>query len=95
MRESIFKNAGEVLDDCKFINSYSDIFDRSVIDTTIGRCMVLRKSGKEAYKVTRIIKVYKDKVENVPLDAYDDKELVQLLSMRNCDPDMYSMLDHF
>ena len=27
------------------------------------------------------------------VDAYDDKELVQLLSMRNCDPDMYSMLD--
>jgi hypothetical protein len=33
VRESIFKNAGEVLDECKFINSYSDIFDRSVIDT--------------------------------------------------------------
>ena len=93
VRESIFKNAGEILDECKFINSYSDIFDRSVIDTNNWQMYGSRKSGKEAYKVTRIIRVYKDKVENVPLDAYDDKELVQLLSMRNCDPDMYSMLD--
>ena len=33
VRESIFKNAGEVLDECKFTNGYADIFDRSVIDT--------------------------------------------------------------
>ena len=93
VRESVFKNSGSILDECKFVNGYADIFDRCVIDTNNWQMYGSRKSGKEAYKVTRIIRVYQDHVEDVPLDAYDDKELVQLLSMRNCDPDFYSMID--
>ena len=93
VRESIFKNAGEVLDECKFTNGYADIFDRSVIDTNNWQMYGSRKSGKEAYKVTRIIKVYQDHVVEVPIDAYTDKELIELLSMRNCDPDFYSMIE--
>ena len=93
VRESVFKNVGTILDKCNFINSYSDIFDRSVIDTNNWQMYGSRKNGKEAYKVTRIIKVYKDHVEEIPPETYTDKQLIKILSMRNCDPDMYSMLE--
>ena len=93
VRESVFKNVGTILDKCNFINSYSDIFDRSVIDTNNWQMYGSRKNGKEAYKVTRIIKVYKDHVEEIPPETYTDKQLIKMLSMRNCDPDMYSMLE--
>jgi len=93
VRENVYKNVGSILDECKFTNTYPDIFDRSVIDTNNWQMYGSRKNGKEAYTVTRIIRVFKDRVEEIPFDKYSNKELIQLLSMRNCDPDMYSMLE--
>ena len=82
-----------MLDKYNFDNGYHDIFDLAVIENNNWQMYGSRKNGKEAYKVTRIIKVYKDRVEEVPLETYTDKQLIKMLSMRNCDPDMYSMLE--
>ena len=56
----------------------------------ISKCTVL---SKEAYKVTKGLLKYTKIVEEIPPETYTDKELIKILSMRNCDPDMYSMLE--
>lgn len=85
VRKDIIKQAGTIFDKYNFDNSYSDIFDASVIDRNNWQMYGSKKPGKEAYKVTRIIKVWQDKIEEVPLENYTTRQLVELLSVRNKD----------
>ena len=52
------------------------------------------KPFKEPYKVTKILRVWEDRIENVELSKYSDRELVELLSMRNKDDEAYTSILH-
>ena len=82
LREYVYKNCDDIFDRHHFDNSYADIFDRAVIDRNNWQMYGSTKPGKPPYYVTRVIRVYKDRVEE--LDTIPDSQtLVRLLSVRN------------
>ena len=81
-REHVYKNCDDIFDRHNFSNTCADIFDRAVIDRNNWQMYGSTKPGKPPYYVTRVIRVYKDRVEE--LDTIpDSKTLVRLLSVRN------------
>ena len=90
IRNRVYKNVGHILDRHKFDNSYSDIFDQAVIDKNNWQMYGSTKPDKPPYLVKKIIRVYPNKTENVPLTKYSNKELISLLSVRN--KDEYSLV---
>jgi len=93
VRESVYKTVAPILGKHNFVNTYPDIFDKAVIDTNNWQMYGSRKPEKEAYRVTHILNVYKDKIDVIPLEKYSNSELSRKLSMRASDPDLYSMLE--
>ncbi len=83
IRENVYKRVGEFLDKYNFFNSYADIFDKAVIDRNNWQMYGSSKPNKEAYLVTSIIRVWKDKYEESINIPYKDDEIVELLSVRN------------
>ncbi len=81
-REYVFKKCGDILDKYHFDNSYADIFDRAVIDRNNWQMYGSSKPGKPAYLLTKIYRVWSDKVELVQ-NTYTNGQLVRLLSVRN------------
>jgi len=81
-REYAYKNCSEILDKHKFDNSYSDIFDHSIIERNNWIMYGSQKQDGEPYLVTRVLRVFKDHVEEIP-NTWTPKELVELLSVRN------------
>lgn len=81
-REHVYKTAGEVFDKYNFDNSYADVFDRAVIDRNNWQMYGSTKPGQPPYLVTKIIRVFKDRYEEV-MNVPDTKELIYLLSVRN------------
>ena len=88
-RDKVYKHCGDFLDRHDFDNSYADIFDRAVIDRNNWQMYGSTKPGKPAYRVSRIIRVFKDHVEAVE-EIPPSTELIRLLSVRN--KTEYSML---
>jgi len=88
-RDKVYKHCGDFLDRHDFDNSYADIFDRAVIDRNNWQMYGSTKPGKPAYRVSRIIRVFKDHVEAVE-EIPQSTELIRLLSVRN--KTEYSML---
>jgi P4 family phage/plasmid primase-like protien len=81
-REYVYKNCGDVFDKYGFDNSYSDIFDRAVIDRNNWQMYGSTKPNQPPYLVSKIIRVFKDSyeiIDNIP----DTKELIHILSVRN------------
>jgi P4 family phage/plasmid primase-like protien len=85
IRECVYKTVGPIFDKYKFDNPYSDIFDRAVIDSNNWQMYGSRKPHMQAYSVTRIIKVWSDRIEEIPLNKYTNRELISILSMRSKD----------
>ena len=85
VRNKVYKNVGDILDKHKFDNSYSDIFDRLVIDTNNWQMYGSCKPGKSTYLLKKLVRVYPNKTENVSINKYKNHELVTLLSVRNRD----------
>ena len=89
-REHVYKNSNDILDRHNFDNSYADIFDRAVIDRNNWQMYGSTKpkpasqggGSYPAYMVSRVIRVYKDRVETVDTIP-SPKILVSLLSVRN------------
>ena len=82
-RDYVYKNCGDILDKHNFDNTYADIFDRAVIDRNNWQMYGSTKPHKPAYLLSRIIRVYKDKVEEVTDENIDPSHLIELLSVRN------------
>merc|ERR1711966_416626 len=83
IRENVYKRVNDFLDKYNFFNSYADIFDKAVIDRNNWQMYGSSKPNKEAYLVTSIIRVWKDKYEESINIPYTDEEMVKLLSVRN------------
>ena len=81
-RDHVYKSAGDVFDLYNFDNSYADVFDRAVIDRNNWQMYGSTKPGQPPYLVSKIIRVFKDRYEEV-VNIPDTKELVYLLSVRN------------
>ena len=88
-RDHVYKNCSDILDRHKFDNTYADIFDRAVIDRNNWQMYGSTKPGKPPYLVSRIIRVFSDRVEEVE-DIPHSEELIRMLSVRN--KTEYSML---
>ena len=85
IRENVYKNVYSILEKYNFDNPYSDIFDRAVIDTNNWQMYGSRKPHMQAYRLTRIVRVWQDKIEEVPISNYTDKDLIEILCIRNKD----------
>ena len=83
VRTKVCSTVNNILDKYGFDNSYTDIFDKCVIDTNNWQMYGSSKPFKEAYKVTKIARIYETKTAHVALSNYNDRELIELLSMRN------------
>jgi len=81
-REHVFKNCSTYLDRHAFDNPYSDIFDKAVIDRNNWQMYGSTKPGKPAYLVSRVIRVFTDRVEKVDY-VPPSLELIEKLSVRN------------
>jgi P4 family phage/plasmid primase-like protien len=81
-REYAYKNCSEILDKHKFDNNYSDIFDLSIIERNNWIMYGSQKQDGEPYLVTRVLRVYKDHIEEMP-NTWTSQQLVELLSVRN------------
>ncbi len=81
-REHVYKNCNDILDEYNYDNSYSDVFDRSVITTNGWMMYGSTKPNQPPYKVTMIWKIYTDKYEDV-VNIPDSKQLIYILSIRN------------
>ena len=88
-RDFACKNCPDFLDRYSFSNSYDNIFDRRVIFGRHWQMYGSTKPEKSPYLVTRAIRVFKDRVEYIE-KIPDNKDLIQLLSVRN--KTEYSML---
>ena len=82
-RDSVYKNCANFLDRHNFDNTYADIFDRAVIDRNNWQMYGSTKPGKPPYLLSRIIRVFKDKVEEVTDKDTTPLHLIELLSVRN------------
>lgn len=83
-RTNVLKLAPELMKDYRLENSFYDAFDISVITTNNWQMYGSSKPNKEAYRVSHILRVWKDRYEVIPTIP-TDRELVDLLSMRNKD----------
>jgi P4 family phage/plasmid primase-like protien len=83
-REYAFKNCGKILDKFNFENSYSDIFDRAVIDKNNWQMYGSSKPNHPAYLVSHIVRIWKDKYEIIE-NKYTNFELIKMFSMRRHD----------
>ena len=83
VRKKVYQNVGYILDKYDLDSKYPEIFDEAVIQKNNWQLYGSTKPFKEPYKVTRILKVWNDKVDDVALNKYTDRELIELLSMRN------------
>ena len=81
-REHVYKNCDDILGKYEFDNTYADIFDRAVIDRNNWQMYGSTKAGCPPYLVSRVIRVFRDRVEEVE-GVPDSKLLVELLSVRN------------
>ena len=81
-REHVYKNCDEILGKYEFDNTFADIFDRAVIDRNNWQMYGSTKAGCPPYLVSRVIRVFPDRVEEVE-GIPDSKLLVELLSVRN------------
>ena len=81
-REHVYKNCGDILGKYDFDNTYADIFDRAVIDRNNWQMYGSTKAGCPPYLVSRVIRVFTDRIEKVE-EIPDSKFLVELLSVRN------------
>lgn len=69
----------------KMENTYSDIFDLSIIKSNGWLMYGSQKEGKSelTYKVTRILSFMNEQVKDISLKKYTSSQLVNLLSIRN------------
>ena len=89
-RDYVYKNCGNILNKNKYcdktgkLNNYADIFDRAVIHQNNWQMYGSSKS-KEAgiYKVSNILEIYENKYNIIDLNKYSDRDLIELLSVRN------------
>ena len=86
-RKTLLLKIHTILDKYDFENSYSDIFDKCVIDRNNWQMYGSGKSpNSQVYKVTTIIESYKDKyadISHLLINEYNNKALFKLLSVRN------------
>ena len=94
VRKKVFQNVGSILDKYDLDSKYHEIFDEAVIQKNNWQLYGSTKPFKEPYKVTKILRVWEDRIENVELSKYSDRELVELLSMRNKDDEAYTSILH-
>ena len=81
-RDHVYKNCDDILGKYNFDNTFADIFDRAVIDRNNWQMYGSTKAGCPPYLVSRVIRVFPDRVEEVE-GIPDSKLLVELLSVRN------------
>ena len=80
VRQQVYEKVSAILDKYNFDSTYAEIFDEAVIHKNNWQLYGLRKPYKEAYKLTRIIRVWEDSVEEMQIDKYTDRQLIELLS---------------
>ena len=86
-RKTALLKVNSILDKYNFENSYSDIFDKCVIDRNNWQMYGSGKSkSAQIYKVTTIAEIYRDTYNDISdtlLNEYHNKTLFKLLSVRN------------
>ena len=86
-RKNLLLKIHTMLDKYHFDNSYSDIFDKCVIDRNNWQMYGSGKSNvSQVYKVTKIIEAYSDHsndISSLLINEYDNKNIFTLLSVRN------------
>ena len=94
VRQQVYEKVGAILDKYNFDSTYAEIFDEAVIHKNNWQLYGSRKPYKEAYKLTRIIRVWEDSVEEMQIDKYTDRQLIELLSMRNKNDESHTAILH-
>ena len=86
-RKTLLIKIHTILDKYEFENSYSDIFDKCVIDRNNWQMYGSGKSNvSQVYKVTKIIETYSTEYQDIShllINEYNDESLFTLLSVRN------------
>jgi P4 family phage/plasmid primase-like protien len=83
IREEVLQNIGNILDKYNFTNSYSDIVDKSVIESNNWFLYGSHKATEAyTYTVTKILKYDSDRnIEYIPLTNYTNLEYIKLFSI--------------
>lgn len=94
IRDDVIRDIGTVLDKHKFINSYKDIVDESVIEKNNWFLYGATKANSSAYLVTKIVRYkYDSESANVKITSYPDPSMftsaqyVEMFSILNRDSD--------